>query len=76
MWWSFSGFDSGETDAADEGLGDSDVVRVPARAVPSFQGNVDGATEHIARLLGDGWRVVALRLVRSRIVKSGGGDRA
>lgn len=58
VWWSFSGFDSGEADAADEGLGDSDVVRVPARAVPSFQGNVEGATAHVGELVADGWRVV------------------
>ncbi|WP_447589284.1 transcription-repair coupling factor [Microbacterium lacticum] len=58
VWWSFSGFDSGETDAADEGLGQSDVVRVPARSVPSFQGNVDGATAHVGALVSEGWRVV------------------
>ena len=58
VWWSFSGFDSGEADAADEGLGQSDVVRVPARAVPSFQGNVDGATAHVGELVADGWSVV------------------
>ena len=58
VWWTFSGFDSGETDAADEGLGSSDVVRVPARPVPSFQGNVDGATAHVGALVADGWSVV------------------
>ncbi|PZU49717.1 MAG: transcription-repair coupling factor [Microbacterium sp.] len=58
VWWSFSGFDSGEADAADEGLGDSDVVRVAARPVPSFQGNVDGATAHVGELIADGWSVV------------------
>lgn len=58
VWWSFSGFDSGAADAADEGLGASDVVRVAGRAVPSFQGNVDGATEHVGGLVADGWRVV------------------
>ena len=59
-WWTFSTFDSGAADAEAEGLVESadGAVRVPATAVPSFQGNVDGATEHIARLLGDGWRVV------------------
>ncbi len=58
VWWTFSGFDSGETDAADEGLGSSDVVRVPARPVPSFRGNVDGATAHVGALVADGWSVV------------------
>ncbi|MCM3696162.1 transcription-repair coupling factor [Microbacterium oleivorans] len=60
VWWTLSTFDSGAADAADEGLIDSTgaAVRLPAAAVPSFQGNVDGATAHIAGLLGDGWRVV------------------
>ncbi len=57
-WWTFSGFDSGEADAADAGLGDSEVVRVPALPVPSFQGNVDGATAHVGELIADGWSVV------------------
>ncbi len=30
----------------------------PGDAVPAFQGNVDGATAHVAQLLADGWRVV------------------
>jgi transcription-repair coupling factor (superfamily II helicase) len=67
VWWTLSAFDSGEADAAAEGLLDSDidvaleaaaVVRVAANPVPSFQGNVDGATAHVARLLADGWSVV------------------
>ena len=63
VWWSFSGFDSGEADAAAEGLLDaassgSDVVRVHAAPVPSFQGNVDGATAHVGDLVASGWRVV------------------
>lgn len=58
VWWSFSGFDSGAADAAEEGLGDSDIARVPAVAVPSFQGNVDGATQHVGALVADGWSVV------------------
>jgi transcription-repair coupling factor (superfamily II helicase) len=63
VWWTFSGFDSGEADAAADlaGLASaprSDVVRVPGSAVPSFQGNVDGATAHVAQLLAEGWRVV------------------
>ncbi|WP_194398887.1 MULTISPECIES: transcription-repair coupling factor [Microbacterium] len=67
VWWTLSAFDSGQADAAAEGLIDDDIdvaleaaaaIRVPGTAVPSFQGNVDGATEHIGALLADGWRVV------------------
>lgn len=60
VWWSFSTFDSGASDAADEGLVEraDAAVRIPATAVPSFQGNIDGATEHIGNLLSAGWRVV------------------
>ncbi|WP_431801473.1 transcription-repair coupling factor [Microbacterium sp. bgisy203] len=64
VWWSFSGFDSGEADAAAEGLIDAgtagEVVRVAARSVPSFQGNVEGATAHVGDLVGEGWRVVVV----------------
>ena len=59
VWWTFSGFDSGDADAEAEGLVEAGgVVRVPATAVPSFHGNVDGATGHVARLIADGWRVI------------------
>ncbi|GAB2851556.1 transcription-repair coupling factor [Microbacterium insulae] len=65
VWWSLSAFDSGEADAAAEGLLDVDsaleasaAVRVPGTAVPSFHGNVEGATEHVGALLAEGWRVV------------------
>lgn len=59
VWWTLSGFDSGAADAEAEGLVETgDVVRVTASAVPSFQGNVEGATGHVAQLLADGWRVV------------------
>ena len=65
VWWTFSAFDSGAADATAEGLIDIDLalehaaaVRVSARPVPSFHGNVDGATAHIGELLADGWRVV------------------
>ncbi|MBA8815802.1 transcription-repair coupling factor (superfamily II helicase) [Microbacterium halimionae] len=58
-WWTFSAFDSGAADAADEGLtaGD-DVVRIAANPVPSFQGMVDGAIDHVADLVARGWSVV------------------
>ncbi len=58
-WWTFSGFDSGDADAHAEGLIDADaVVRVRATAVPSFHGNVEGATGHVASLVAAGWSVV------------------
>ncbi|MGK3950784.1 transcription-repair coupling factor [Microbacterium sp. I2] len=71
VWWTLSAFDSGEADAAAEGLLDTAVdadidvalqaattIRVPGTAVPSFHGNVEGATAHVGALLADGWRVV------------------
>ncbi len=67
VWWALSSFDSGEADAAAEGLLEDDidvaleaaaVVRVPGTPVPSFQGNVDGATAHVGELLAAGWRVI------------------
>jgi transcription-repair coupling factor (superfamily II helicase) len=65
VWWTLSAFDSGQSDAAAEGLIDIDaaleaaaLIRVPGNPVPAFQGNVDGATAHVGRLLADGWRVV------------------
>lgn len=36
---------------------------------------VEAAVAALGGEVGAGWRVVALRLVRSRVVKSGGGDR-
>jgi transcription-repair coupling factor (superfamily II helicase) len=60
-WWTLSAFDSGEADASAEGLLEvaaGAAVRVPGTSVPSFQGNVDGATAHVGQLLSDGWRVV------------------
>ncbi|KJL41859.1 transcription-repair coupling factor [Microbacterium trichothecenolyticum] len=67
VWWTLSAFDSGHADAAAEGLIDDDIdvaleaaaaIRVAGAAVPSFQGNVEGATDHVGALLADGWRVV------------------
>jgi transcription-repair coupling factor (superfamily II helicase) len=60
-WWTLSAFDSGEADAAAEGLLEvaaGSGVRVPGSSVPSFQGNIDGATAHVGELLAAGWRVV------------------
>lgn len=60
-WWTLSAFDSGEADASAEGLLEpraGGAIRVPGASVPSFQGNVDGATAHVGELLAAGWRVV------------------
>ena len=60
-WWTLSAFDSGEADASAEGLLEvaaGSAIRVPGSSVPSFQGNVDGATAHVGELLAAGWRVV------------------
>ncbi|WP_395639687.1 transcription-repair coupling factor [Pseudolysinimonas sp.] len=46
-WWTFSPFDSD----ADE------VVRVPGIPIPSFAGQVEGAVDHVAALVRDGWEV-------------------
>ena len=64
VWWTLSAFDSGAADAAAEGLTDdlpgedASALRIPAASVPSFQGNVEGATAHVGDLVADGWRVV------------------
>lgn len=71
VWWTLSTFDSGEADAAaalrhaqgadfdiDVALEASAAIRVAGSAVPSFQGSVDGAIDHVEALLADGWRVV------------------
>jgi transcription-repair coupling factor (superfamily II helicase) len=47
-WWTLSQFD---TD-------DDDFVRIEATGIPSFTGNADGAIEHIAARVSDGWNVV------------------
>ncbi|WP_183042362.1 transcription-repair coupling factor [Microbacterium sp. AG1240] len=67
VWWSLSSFDSGASDATTDfegteydGLAADGSVRVRGQAVPSFQGNIDGATEHVGQLLTDGWRVVVV----------------
>ncbi|OCG76598.1 transcription-repair coupling factor [Microbacterium sediminis] len=66
VWWTLSPFDSGAADMADEfAEAELDVetdatVRVRGSVVPSFQGNVDGATEHIADRVRAGWAVVVV----------------
>ncbi|WP_253202066.1 transcription-repair coupling factor [Subtercola sp. PAMC28395] len=63
-WWTLSTFDSGSS-SVDEHLqaivdSDTHYVRIAADAVPSFQGNVDGALEHVAARLRDGWSVAVV----------------
>jgi transcription-repair coupling factor (superfamily II helicase) len=56
-WWTLSAFDSGEVLPEERTIEEHLTVRIAADAVPSFQGNVTGAIEHVAALLRDGWRV-------------------
>ncbi|WP_395242522.1 transcription-repair coupling factor [Agromyces sp. MMS24-K17] len=56
-WWTFSSFDAGEA-ADDVERADASYVRVAANAMPSFQGNVAGAVDHVAERLRDGWSLV------------------
>ncbi|WP_100813683.1 transcription-repair coupling factor [Microbacterium lacus] len=61
VWWTLSAFDSGAVDAAADGVleqGESSAVRFPGAGIPSFHGNIDGATAHVGDLLADGWSVV------------------
>ena len=65
VWWSLSPFDAGIAEisaelaeAGEDVVPDGGATRVRADAVPSFQGNVEGATERIAGRLRDGWAVV------------------
>lgn len=46
-WWTISPFDAG----------DDEVQRIESRAVPSFAGQVEGATSHVAELTRAGWSV-------------------
>ncbi|HWI32378.1 MAG TPA: transcription-repair coupling factor [Microbacterium sp.] len=57
VWWTLNPFDSGAADT-DQAPGETAAVRVPGTAVPSFHGNVDGATAHVGSLLRSGWSVV------------------
>ncbi|TAM68332.1 MAG: transcription-repair coupling factor [Microbacteriaceae bacterium] len=57
-WWTLSSFDSGEVLPEERTIEEHLTVRIEADAVPSFQGNVTGALEHVVALLADGWRVV------------------
>ncbi|MGX5697221.1 transcription-repair coupling factor [Agromyces soli] len=56
VWWTLSPFDAGE--AAEDLELDASYVRVAANAMPSFQGNVSGAVDHVAERLREGWSLV------------------
>ncbi|SBS70100.1 transcription-repair coupling factor [uncultured Microbacterium sp.] len=62
VWWTFSTFDSGAAEISADGVADAPdgAVLVVGSVVPSFHGNVDGASGHIGALLADGWRVVVV----------------
>ncbi|HEY5224654.1 MAG TPA: transcription-repair coupling factor [Microbacteriaceae bacterium] len=57
-WWTLSSFDSGEILPEERTIEEHLTLRIEADAVPSFQGNVTGALDHIMALLHEGWRVV------------------
>lgn len=56
-WWTMSGFQLDDVLPEEREIEEHLQVRIAAEAVPSFQGNVTGAIEHVAARLKDGWRV-------------------
>ncbi len=58
-WWTMSAFDSGAPEEL-EASGLQDYVRVEAGAVPSFAGQAEGAVQHVAQLLREGWTVAVV----------------
>ncbi|MDQ1609084.1 MAG: hypothetical protein QOE16_1816, partial [Microbacteriaceae bacterium] len=59
-WWTLSGFQADEVLPEHREIEEHLAVRIAAEAVPSFQGNVSGAIDHIAARLKDGWRVAVV----------------
>ncbi|TFC31648.1 transcription-repair coupling factor [Cryobacterium sp. TMT2-18-3] len=61
VWWTLSSFQAAPTDAPvlpeHREIDDLLTVRVEGDAVPSFQGNVEGAVGHLAERLKAGWTV-------------------
>jgi transcription-repair coupling factor (superfamily II helicase) len=61
-WWTLSSFNSGAAlgDPAPESLeaSDDDYIRIEATTVPSFTGQAEGAIDHVAERLADGWTVL------------------
>ncbi|WP_291049847.1 transcription-repair coupling factor [Herbiconiux sp.] len=60
-WWTFSEFQQGPSDEQilpeHRELEEHLTLRIAADAVPSFQGNAEGAIQHVASRLADGWVV-------------------
>ncbi|MDN4615851.1 transcription-repair coupling factor [Leifsonia sp. F6_8S_P_1B] len=56
-WWTMSGFQANDVLPEERELEEHLQVRIDADAVPSFQGNVNGALEHLTARLRDGWHV-------------------
>ena len=71
-WWTLSSFDSGagisNGDAAED---DADYVRIAARPVPNFAGQPDGALDHVAELLRDGWKVAVVAAGQGLVDRAG-----
>ena len=58
-WWTMSAFDSGAPEELEASALQA-YVRVDATAVPSFAGQADGAVQHVAELLREGWSVTVV----------------
>jgi transcription-repair coupling factor (superfamily II helicase) len=58
-WWTMSAFDSGAPEEL-EASGLQAYIRVDATAVPSFAGQAEGAVQHVADLLREGWSVAVV----------------
>jgi len=60
-WWTLSSFQAAPTDLPvlpeHREMDDLLTIRIDAEAVPSFQGNVEGAVGHVSARLKDGWTV-------------------
>ena len=61
-WWTFSAFqhgpDASEPLPEELDLDEILAVRINAKAVPSFAGNIEGAAEHVESLLKNNWTVI------------------
>nr|WP_166878354.1 transcription-repair coupling factor [Salinibacterium sp. ZJ450] len=57
-WWTFSAFNTGESLTDAEAVEEAnEYVRVDGDAVPSFAGQAEGAIDHVASRLLEGWSV-------------------
>lgn len=60
-WILLDPFDSGFTSADFDDVDSSDLsIHIDAKAVPSFQGKAEGASEYVRQLLADDWRVLVV----------------